>query len=118
MRTRLPDRRTEPSRIVRTLSCSPICRSGTFCPLYENDDVRPATLSSRTCARAVRISSVMPSAKYSFSGSALRLSNGSTAIDRPGALAACVVAMSGSRSAAANSAAVSNRSIGVLASER
>ena len=43
--------------------------------------LREATLSSRILERRVMISSVIPSLKYSFSGSALMLWNGRTAID-------------------------------------
>ena len=85
MRTRLPERRTEPSSTVRTFSCSPIARRSGCLPLNENDEARPATRRSGMVASALRISSVMPSAKNSFSGSALRLANGSTASDFSGA---------------------------------
>ena len=44
-------------------------------------DVREITLSARIFDRCAMTSSVMPSAKYSFSGFALRLRNGSTATD-------------------------------------
>jgi hypothetical protein len=50
-------------------------------------EVREITLRSLTRDNIARIVSVMPSEKYSFSGSALKLANGSTAIDLP--VAAC-----------------------------
>ncbi len=49
-------------------------------PLNWNEEVRPATLRSFTCASALRISSAMPSEKYSSSLSALMFTNGSTAM--------------------------------------
>src|SRR5688572_33477527 len=45
------------------------------------DDRREMTRSRRTFDRSAMTSSVRPSAKYAFSGSVLRLVNGSTAID-------------------------------------
>src|ERR1041384_674196 len=69
------------------------------------------------------ISSAIPSVKYSFSGSALMLTNGSTAIDLAAAAAPvpCVgdpggVVTPGAFSAWANTAAVAWRSAGSLAS--
>ena len=49
-------------------------------PLNWNEEGRPATLRSFTCASALRISSAMPSEKYSLSLSALMFTNGSTAM--------------------------------------
>ena len=49
-------------------------------PLNANDDERDATWMPGTLESALMISSVMPSLKYSFSGSALMLASGSTAI--------------------------------------
>ncbi len=60
------------------------------------------------------ISSAMPSLKYSNSGSPLRFANGKTAIDSPPSPS--VVASSRAVRAAANWAAVANRSAGALAS--
>ena len=87
---------------------------------------RPATPG--TLASALMISSVIPSLKYSFSGSALMLANGSTAIafgaacssGPPAACAAgrCRRRATMARSASANSAAVGKRSTGVRASAR
>ena len=112
-----------------TPSFSPICRTSTSLPLKANDEVREATCMPGTLASALMISSVMPSLKYSFSGSALMLASGSTAIalraaeraafcrpdGEPGR--ACARSMTG-RSASANSAPVANRSAGVRASAR
>ena len=56
-------------------------------------------------------SSVIPSAKYAFSGSGLRLVNGSTAMDRGRRRTAADWV-----SASANAAAVANRSTGSVAS--
>ena len=47
-----------------------------------NEEVREATLRSLTLTSAFRISSEIPSLKYSFSGSELRFRKGRTAIDR------------------------------------
>ena len=55
-----------------------------FRPLNANDDVRDATRSAVTFERALRISSAIPSAKNSVSASALMLTKGRTAMDRPG----------------------------------
>jgi hypothetical protein len=52
-----------------------------FFPLNVNDDVRDTTRSAFTFERAVIISSAIPSAKKSPSGSALMFVNGNTAID-------------------------------------
>ena len=116
IRTWFPARRTDPSSTVRTFSCSPMRRRFSFFPLNENDDIRPATRNSATCVSALRISSVMPSAKNSFSASALRFANGSTAIDFCGAADACAV--SGAANAAANSLPLSNRSVANRSSAR
>ena len=81
MRTRLPDLRTLPSSTVATLSLAPT--SAMSIPFSRNrkDDERAATWRPSNCVSALMISSVMPSLKYSLSGSALMLANGSTAID-------------------------------------
>ena len=91
-------------------------------PLNAKDDVRDATCMPGTFASALMISSVIPSLKYSFSGSALMLASGSTAI----AFGAMAPLTSGgvrfvpvspprrmARRASANSAPVRNRSTGV-----
>jgi hypothetical protein len=46
-----------------------------------NDEVRAATLNSGTRASTLRISSLMPSEKYSLSASPDMFTNGRTAID-------------------------------------
>src|SRR5215472_2773798 len=50
-------------------------------PLYEKLELRALTKSQRMRDSAVMISATIPSAKYSCSGSTLRLAKGSTAID-------------------------------------
>src|SRR5205814_7089426 len=81
MRTRAPDLRTLPSSRFATSSFCPIERRSSFFPLSENEEVRPITRRPSTWASALRISSEMPSEKYSCSLSELRFTNGSTAID-------------------------------------
>src|SRR5215471_579473 len=51
-----------------------------------NAVLREMTNMSGSCDRLVVKSSVMPSAKYCCLGSSLRLANGSTTIDRRGAI--------------------------------
>ena len=80
-RIRSPARRTLPSSTLVTPSACAMWRTSSFLPLNENADVRAITFSPSTCASALMISSARPSPKYSFSRSALRLANGSTAID-------------------------------------
>ena len=80
MRTRFPTLRTLPSSTELTPSFSPICRTSTSLPLKAKEEVREATWMPGTLARALMISSVMPSLKYSFSGSALMLASGRTAM--------------------------------------
>jgi hypothetical protein len=80
MRTRFPTLRTLPSSTEVTPSFSPICRTSTSLPLKAKEEVREATWMPGTLARALMISSVIPSLKYSFSGSALMLARGRTAI--------------------------------------
>ncbi len=109
-----------------TPSLSPICRTSTSLPLKAKELVREATWMPGSLPRALMISSVMPSAKYSFSGSALMFLNGSTPMAAGAAaadslLARCdpvIAARPMSRSASANSAAVGYRSTGVRASAR
>ena len=55
-------------------------KSGDF-PLYANDELRAMANSPEILERSVMMSSEMPSAKYSCSGSPDMFSNGSTAID-------------------------------------
>src|SRR5258705_7297502 len=110
-RRRLPALRTLPSSTVLTLSCSPTRRMSWFLPLNANADVRAATRNAWILVSALMISSAMPSVKYSFSGSALMFTNGSTAIDL--VLAA---AWAGACSACESCAAVGKRSAGSFAS--
>src|SRR5207245_5345714 len=58
----------------------PTSLASTLFPLNENDEVRATTRSPSTFARASRISSLMPSQKYSWSFAWLRSTNGSTAM--------------------------------------
>ena len=96
-------------------------------PLNANEAVREATRNAATRVSALMISSVIPSLKYSFSGSALRLTNGSTAIEPAGGATGCgaasggavaAVAVRGVASASTSSAAVAKRSAGARASAR
>jgi hypothetical protein len=52
-----------------------------FLPLNEKAEVRETTCKSFTRVRSLMISSVIPSQKYSWSGSGLMFSNGSTIMD-------------------------------------
>src|SRR6266851_4075906 len=81
MRTRPPALRTEPSSTYRTPSSRPTCFTSIPWPLYVKLELRAMTKSQRMRESAVMISSTMPSAKYSCSGSPLILAKGSTAID-------------------------------------
>ncbi len=87
-----------------------------------NAEVRDATWSDCTFISALMISSAIPSVKYSFSGSALMLANGSTAIDVRAATAGVAsgvalggVTTRGDPSACATRSADWNRSPGSLA---
>jgi len=104
IRTRLPARRTLPSRSVATSSAAPISRGLRSPFLKAITELREITLSERIFESWMMTSSVIPSAKYSFSGSGLRFTNGSTAIDGVRAGAA-----TGVTSAAAKAAAEANR---------
>ena len=77
-----PERCTAPSTTASTPSSLAICGSNFFVPLYCITEVREITLSALICANSVISASVMPSAKYSCSGSCERFSSGSTASDR------------------------------------
>src|SRR2546425_458559 len=94
-------------------------------PLKAKADVRDATSNAWILLSALMISSATPSVKYSFSGSALMLTNGSTAMDLAwlvcgpalaGIAPGGVVTPSEGFKACPNSAAVANRSPGSLAS--
>jgi len=79
IRTRAPTRRTEPSITPCTPSSRPISRSGFLASLYCITEVRDITFSDPIFDRSVISSSVMPSAKYSCSGSPERFASGNTA---------------------------------------
>ena len=82
MRTRSPACRTLPSSTVVAPSRLPISFRVCCRCLNGMTEVREITWRARIFDRCAMTSSVIPSAKYSFSGSALRLRNGSTAMDR------------------------------------
>ena len=113
MRTRSPARRTLPSSTVVAPSVAPISRK--LCSRFLNrmTEVREITLSARIFESCAMTSSVIPSAKYSFSGSALRLRKGARRRTSPAGRDGA-----GAVSASANSPAVANRSAGTLASAR
>src|SRR3546814_1333027 len=73
----------------------------TFSPLRLNDDVRDETFSCGSLVSRLRISSEMPSLKYSFSASPLMLTNGSTAMVRRFSNGADVVGVACTSGAAA-----------------
>ena len=81
MRTWLPAFRTLPSATYWTFISFATCWALFFASLYLNDDVREMTKRSPKRDKAVRMSSVSPSAKKSCSASPLMLTNGSTMID-------------------------------------
>src|SRR5207245_479443 len=85
IRRRSPARRTVPSSTQAAPSRAPMARTSCGFPLSANTDVRDATRSPSTPARAAISSSVMPSLRYSFSGSGLALANGRTAMQRTAA---------------------------------
>ena len=118
IRSRFPARRTVPSSTAETPSRAPRCRTSSRRPLSANTDVREATLSPSTLPSAWISSSVMPSLRYSFSGSPLALTNGSTAMVRasravPGAAAGTI---SGTEATSASTKSVidGKRSAGIL----
>ncbi len=82
IRTRVPERMTDPSTMPSTLSSLAISGSVFFVPLYCIAEVRETTRRVSILDRFVISVSVMPSAKYSCSGSRERFSSGSTARDR------------------------------------
>jgi hypothetical protein len=91
--------------------------------LYCIDEVREMTLSALTLESWAMMSSVMPSLKYSFSGSVLMFSNGSTATDLPlsatcwmaCAAPTAIATVAAGVSASENWEAVLNRSAGTVA---
>ena len=82
MRRLSPERRSVPSRTSEASRSAPIARTSCAFPLSANTDVRDATRSPSTFASALISSSVIPSLRYSLSGSGLALTNGRTAIVR------------------------------------
>src|SRR2546426_8956253 len=71
MRRRSPDCRTVPSSTAETPSSAPIARMSCGFPLRANADVREAMRRPSTLVSALISSSLMPSLRYSLSGSAL-----------------------------------------------
>src|SRR5438309_1557859 len=110
-RTRSRARRTLPSSRVATPSFAAIARSPSWRCLNGITEVREITSRARIFDSCAMTSSVIPSAKYSFSGSALRFRNGSTATDRGLGRTTPDVAR-----ASANAPAEANRSAGTPAS--
>src|SRR6202000_1139435 len=86
MRTLLPARRTLPSRSAPTLSLCAMSATESFLPLKENEALRAATRMPFKREKESRISSDSPSEKYSCEASPLKLANGMTARECPGAL--------------------------------
>ncbi len=81
MRTLAPAFRTLPSTTYWAPSFRPTSVTSGDCPLNAKDELRAMTETSRKWASAVMMSSVMPSEKYSCSGSPDMFTNGSTAIE-------------------------------------
>ena len=79
MRTLFDALRTLPSRILSTFNLTAISRTSSSLPLNANAEVREVTCNPSTFVSEFSNSSVMPSLKYSFSGSPLRFTNGKTA---------------------------------------
>ena len=81
IRTRPPSRCALPSRMSSTPSSRPIWSTDLSLFLYRITEVRAITLSVAGCSRPSWVISswVRPSARYSCSGSPLRLASGSTA---------------------------------------
>ena len=103
-RMRSPILRTLPATKVFTPRRRAISRASMSLPLNANVEVRAATRSPGTRASAVANSSVMPSLKYSFSRSGVRLTKGRTAIAGVEAAATTWAGGARSRSAACTSA--------------
>ena len=81
MRTLFFAFRTLPSKTVLTPNWLPMVRTSIFLFLNAKEDVRAMTFKPFTVVRALIISSVIPSLKYSFSGSELILTKGRTTMD-------------------------------------
>src|SRR5205807_1307011 len=108
MRTRSPARRTLPSSSVAASSRAAISLRLCSRCLNAITDVREITLRARIFDRCAMTSSVIPSAKYSFSRSALRFRNGKTATDGGRGCG-------GAERASTNAAIEAKRSAGALA---
>src|SRR5215510_14598504 len=67
----------------------------TACPLYVNEELRAITNKDLKRDSAVMISSTIPSAKYSCSGSPLMHWNGSTAMDGLSGMGRCLLLSDG-----------------------
>ena len=78
-------RSAEPSTTASTLSSFAISARGLSVPLYLIEEEREITFNAPIFARSVIRASVIPSAKYSCSGSPERFRRGSTAMDSMGA---------------------------------
>src|ERR1700691_6410166 len=78
MRTRCPALRTLPSSTWLALSCRATSSTSTFLPLNVKAVFLAATQSAEILLRSVMTSSVIPSEKYSCSGSPLMFANGRT----------------------------------------
>ena len=118
MRTRPPALRTLPSSTWLTLSSRATFGTSTCLPLNMKALLRETTDSAETLLRSVMMSSVMPSLKYSCSGSPLMLAKGSTQMatcvatcvaTRAGALADAAGAASGSGGGATSRLIVARR---------
>ncbi len=64
-----------------TFSCRAICGTSTLLPLNWNEVLRAITPSAEILLRSVMMSSVIPSLKYSCSGSPLMFVKGKMAIE-------------------------------------
>src|SRR6516164_3553976 len=84
IRTRLPARRIEPSSTDCTPSSRPMVRTSTERPLYAKLELRAITVRPAIFDKSVMMSSLIPSEKYSCSGSPDMLVKGKTAIDTAG----------------------------------
>ena len=118
MRSRSPDFRTVPSSTAETPSSAPMARISCGFPFRAKADVREAMRKPSTFVRALISSSLMPSLRYSFSGSALAFTNGSTAMERVLATSDGTAPSRVSSRAAVNSATLGNRSAGAFARAR
>ena len=81
MRTRSPTRSTDPSITASTCSALAISGRGFLTRLYCMTEVREITRSALILERSAISASVIPSAKYSWSGSREKFSSGRTARD-------------------------------------